>query len=1367
MKRIVSFSLCLVLSIAWSLAAPISQERALKIAETFLLSSSTRSASTELIPAYIGGDENGIFMNQTRSISTTNNSSPTFYVFNREGDNGFIIVSGDDRLSPIIGYADEGHFATSKEELPEHIERWMQNYSNYVEAVRAGQLEASEPNMVTTRASEAIAPLLTTKWSQDAPYNGQCPYLSTGNRSVTGCTATAIAQIMKYHNWPDSGTGSNTHAGISINYANSHYEWSNMLDKYTWGSYTTAQGNAVAKLMVDIGVAVWMSYGESSGAQNTDIYGALYRHFKYSKKLRFVMRGSYSTAEWIELLRNELTSKRPVYYGGYTEDGQLGHAFVCDGMDAYDFLHINWGWGGSCDGYFHLNFMNPETPGIGGGEGGYNTDQTAIIGIEPATEDESHITKQAVLSIRSYYKTTTSRIGVGKKFNTNVSDIWSQGPGSCTFYAATALYKDGEFQKIVSEKKSITLEMWAWQTNINLGVTIGEDIPDGKYELRVVTSADEQTWEEVGYLYYCYQRTIPIEVSEGVVYINQPEHSGVSLEATADETTNNPNRLPGKNYTAEFTLTNTGEQHFSGEVKYEIISIPPTPSEDFTTVAQSTDTVSLLSGSSSYFLYSGGDKALSFNYKLSNAGLYRIILSFKDPLSQQYIRFAEYPFEIAAPQKKYSRNVVFEQIVSTTDGQSPAGYVAFEEMLKQYPSDFIGINIHQGSSNPLQSSNYAQKINLGTTVSARVNRSEGSVLPSFENYEKQYLAAKQETAIAGITLSAKYPGESSSLIEATLSATFAYDIQNADYRFAVITVERNLNRTSVNYKQANDFAGGTTPMGGYENLANPVPAEQMTYDWIARNFYPTTDFNGAEESLPNEIKAGETHTYNMRLTLTGIREKQNSILVGVLIDAETGEICNATLLPYNEIAPTEGEATPIEVDIAKDECIMNVGISASIEASVIPHIAPNRLIWESSNTDIATVAKDGTVTTLAPGEAYIYAICADSTLLADTLRLTVQPTDYTKAQEVEAGYLHYLVSQETIKQSDADTLILSGELNGTDIRLLRSLSGIGGCLRNLDLSAARIVSGGLSYYETYETTNDQIGEKIFYACQNLQTLAIPTSTTVIGDNAFNECSSLKSFFIPKNVVSIGYAPFYGCSALTTFTSDSGNRKYRVINNTLMNYTRSEIIAYPIGNKAEGYTIPTNTRIIHPFAFSGAVHLKAIATQRTFTTAGYAAFAGCSNLERIEFNSRTAEIADYAFYGCTALKRIVCEATTPPECTERSFETVNTETCYLHVPEASIEDYRTANGWKKFFQISDLASSIKLKEQPTATTVTAENGYIVINSPVSDLPITVYSTCGVLVAQTVTNNTTIKVPIKDSGFYIVHLPRQQFKVLVRN
>lgn len=1365
MRRIVSFSLCLILGIACSIAAPISQNQALRIAESFLLSSPTRSASTGLVPAYIGGKENGTFMKLTRIATNTNDSAPTFYVFNREGDNGFVIVSGDDRLSPIIAYADEGHFATSEEELPEHIERWMQNYSSYVEAVRAGKLAPAESLMVTTRATEAIEPLLTTQWSQDAPYNWQCPLLSTGNRSVTGCTATAIAQIMKYHNWPDKGIGSNTHAGITINYANSQYDWKNMLDRYTYGSYSTTQGNAVAKLMLDIGIAVWMSYGESSGAQNPDIYGALYRHFKYSKKVKFVMRGSYSTAEWIQLLRNELTSKRPVYYGGYTEDGQLGHAFVCDGMDAYDFLHINWGWGGSCDGYFHLNFMNPETPGIGGGEGGYNTDQTAIIGIEPATEDESNISKQAVLSIRSYYRTSTSRIGVGKKFNTNVSDIWSQGPGSCTFQAATALYKDGEFQEIVSEKKSITLQMWGWQTDINLGVTIHNEIPDGKYELRVVTSVDDQTWEEVGYLYYCYQRAIPIEISEGMVYINQPEHSGINMSATADETTNSTNRLPGKNYTAEFTLTNISNRHFNGEVKYEIVSIPPTPSDEFTTTEQSTDTVSILSGTSSYFLYSGGDKALSFNYKLSNAGLYRIVLSFKDPLSQQYIRFAEFPFEISSPQKKYSRKVVFEQLVSTIDGQSPAGYVAFEEMLKQYPTDFIGINIHYGSGNPLQSSNYAQNINLGTTVSARVNRTSENLSPSFEDYEKKYLSTKQEIAIADIELSAKYQGESSSLIEATLSATFAYDIKKADYRFSIITIERNLNRTATNYKQANNFAGGTTPMGGYENLTNPVPAELMTYDWIARNFYPTTDFNGAENSLPEEIKAGETHSHNMRITLTGIREKQNTMLVGLLIDAETGEICNATLLPYNEIAPAEGDTTPIKVEIPKDECTINVGISALIEASVIPHIAPNRLIWESTNPDIATIAADGTITALTPGETFIYAICADSTLLADTLKLTVQPADYTQTQKVEAGYLHYLVSKETIKQ--ADTLFLSGELNGTDIRLLRSISGTDGNLANLNLSAARIVSGGLPYYETYETVDDQIGEKMFYACHNLKTLVIPTTTTVIGNNAFNQCSNLKQFFLPPNVASIGYAPFYGCAALAEFTSDNENKKYRVISNTLMNYARSEIIAYPAGNTASDYTTPSGTRIIHPFAFSGAIHLKTIVTQRTFTTAGYAAFDGCSNLERIELKSRTAEIADYAFKGCTALQRIVCESTTPPVCSEKSFSTVNTETCYLHVPEASIEDYRIAEGWNLFFQISDLASSIKTIDRPTSTIVTAENGYIIINSQINNQPVTVYTTSGLLIAKAVTDSNTFKIPIKESGFYIVHLPQQQFKVYVRD
>ncbi len=312
------------------------------------------------------------------------------YIFNASAGDGYMIVSADDCAAPLLGYTDKGDF--DPRNMPDNLKAWIEGYQRQIAWASARGIRY-EAGSSSSRAE--VAPLLKTKWDQGAPYNNKCPLVGS-TRTYTGCVATAMAQVMKYHEWPTRGTGSHSYTWTTENGEkktlsasfNTAYDWANMLDEYTSTS-TTAQNDAVAKLMYNCGVSVDMGYGTgASGALSSKIPGALSTYFGYDKGMAYLQRDCYGINQWEEIIYNELAAKRPVLYDGISnlgQDNQVGHEFVCDGYrDGY--YHINWGWSGMSDGYFKLTALDPGSQGTGGGASGFNYGQGAIVGIKKAEE---------------------------------------------------------------------------------------------------------------------------------------------------------------------------------------------------------------------------------------------------------------------------------------------------------------------------------------------------------------------------------------------------------------------------------------------------------------------------------------------------------------------------------------------------------------------------------------------------------------------------------------------------------------------------------------------------------------------------------------------------------------------------------------------------------------------------------------------------------------------------------------------------------------------------------------------------------------------------------------------------------------------
>ena len=306
-----------------------------------------------------------------------------YYAFNIGDNDGFVIVSGDDSLTELVGYSDSGSF--DSDNIPDNMHSWLQTYSDYVASVQNGESKAKRQQLgkVTT---VVVRPFVTTEWNQGEPYNRLTPILQGNTHCATGCVATAMAQVMKYYEWPERGTGSNKYqhsvfGTLSMDFSQSVYDWDNMLDIYSSyydGSnnlvpeYNDEQAGAVAKLMYDCGISVNMNYWESSGASTSRITYAFENYFNYDSETFY--RDNMTSEKFMTTLLAELDERRPALICGTGLGG--AHAFVADGYDSNNFVHINWGWGGISDGYFNINYLDPDNLGTGGGSGAFKWTQT-------------------------------------------------------------------------------------------------------------------------------------------------------------------------------------------------------------------------------------------------------------------------------------------------------------------------------------------------------------------------------------------------------------------------------------------------------------------------------------------------------------------------------------------------------------------------------------------------------------------------------------------------------------------------------------------------------------------------------------------------------------------------------------------------------------------------------------------------------------------------------------------------------------------------------------------------------------------------------------------------------------------------------
>lgn len=339
-----------------------------------------------------------------------------FYIFNAKNNGGFVIVSTADNSESVLAYSNKGNF--NMDDLPANVRWWLDCYEQSLKCAEVKTFSSTRaPSDLPT-----VNPLISAKWGQNAPYNLKCPIIDD-QQCVTGCVATAMAQIMKYYRYPESSKEvysyrTNT-AKIQMQALPAvTFDWDSMLDEYD-ASSSAASKEAVSLLMLYCGCAITMDYNtDGSGADVTPVCDAMPYYFDYDDTAQKIYRSDYDAESWDQMIYDCITKGIPVFYSG-TDNQSKGHAFICDGFDK-GFFHINWGWNGNFDGYFKLSvlYSGLESYDESENENGYAYNQMAVINLKP----KNFIELSSIKSIPKKQKGQSKIYSISGKMIKNVSN---------------------------------------------------------------------------------------------------------------------------------------------------------------------------------------------------------------------------------------------------------------------------------------------------------------------------------------------------------------------------------------------------------------------------------------------------------------------------------------------------------------------------------------------------------------------------------------------------------------------------------------------------------------------------------------------------------------------------------------------------------------------------------------------------------------------------------------------------------------------------------------------------------------------------------------------------------------------------------
>ena len=516
-KLTVLFLTCMVALLGY--ADPVSRHQALQTAKDYLqknrVSRAQVSPDADLVLAY------ECVSKSARSIGVTN---PLYYVFNQGNDGGFIVVAGDDKMTPVLGYVENGSFNIAT--VPDNLKWWLQAMEATMISTVKSERSVTNVQMMDANLKPAVAPLVQVNWGQDTPYNDACPFDSVHNkRSLVGCTAVAMAQVLSKWKFPQQATGTVDYVTVTHrkriqeDLSTLKFDWDQMLPSYGVNEGTPEQRQSVANLMYACGLSMGMDY--CAIASGVFLKSALFeKHFDLAPTCNDVERLYFTRAEWDRLIKTELSAGRPVVYNGFSRNA--GHSFVCDGYNEDGLFHINWGWTGSLNGYFALAELNSAVEYAGAPtetEGSFNLDQSVVYGIQP-----KHATTASAGHMLYFTNMKNAKATTRNNVSVTLLSVRADGNGFEGGFGLGVYDKDGAFMGLVGKIQNIALQPGYFYGEYPLSGSLPAAVKDGSYTLRPVFQLSDGNFEQMcgrkgsGYVNY-----MTMTVDHNRVQLKQPD----------------------------------------------------------------------------------------------------------------------------------------------------------------------------------------------------------------------------------------------------------------------------------------------------------------------------------------------------------------------------------------------------------------------------------------------------------------------------------------------------------------------------------------------------------------------------------------------------------------------------------------------------------------------------------------------------------------------------------------------------------------------------------------------------------------------------------------------------------------------------
>ena len=1041
MRKITLLFVALLLCCISMIAQQRSESEAIQIAQEFFGKKGKKTKLSIVSQQKVEAQIRKIFRGTRKRVV----KPQSFYIINDDMNNRFVIVSSDERFFEILGYSNNGKF--DSEMAPPSLLTLLDDYNRQYE-----YLLTNEPSVpiVEKRSTNFpdIAPIIKSKWGQGTPYNDMCPYsIKADQNCVTGCVATAMAQVMRHHQWPENGQGyysytakidSTQSVDLEMDFSTLHFNWDNLIDVYKGGAGTQEQRAEVAKLMSACGISVAMNYGANgSGSQEYHIAYALTHYFDYNPNLLFKIKNYYSNEEWDELILGELFAGRPILYAG--DAGFFnGHSFIIDGCAPDGTYHFNFGWEGYSDGNFYLQGTDKLLHYHNNQQMVYQVAKEEVGEHEDVFYSSDFISQKTALkieekSIFSYYPYCYSPQTSSME---NIEDFFNGEVG-------IALYdKDFNFVKPLSSTICSNAK-GARGFSIRDNITFTSDI-----------------------------------FKNGQDYIIAPYAKG------ADSTV--PTRIRTSNTKYDYYLAKVANDSVKLWIKGEEFHNIPAGIYK----ASATD--------------SNGDNVqwyVSINHIGDNDYTYTIMNLDPIIVSDEGNKFANIPGKTNTSGKQLTMSYY------DVDAKiSPVSFETHSPLIIYYNENEKNLNIS------------------GEWGSIRKSRENGetieTVLSRYSNTIFTYMSPEETT----ISISDNKAGE--------LSEHFTTPLQ---YFTNVLAVSGQLNGTDIKWIR-NMLQEGSLMTLDIHNAS--IVAGGDAYYTIGNENYTTKNdtigdymFNDSKHltdiKLPTSLKAiGEQAFDNCKsLKSLDIPEGVTKMESWVLSSCDNLErLTIPSTIQYIDNYALYG-------------CIYLDTIYCSIIN--IDKVKPS-IYGTAGNLNAFKDIAENCEWHVVKGKADLFkrqTWWKESWLITEDLEKPYD--DEIVVAGNMAGELNTHIPDNLANY--ITSLTISGELNGTDIRLIRQMLQKG-LLMTLDIHNASIVAGGNVYYtigsKNYTTKNDTIGEYMFNDSKYLTDITLPASLKAICEHAFDNCKSLKSLDIPEGVTKMENWVLSSCNHLERLTIPS-------------------------------------------------------------------------------------------------------------------------------------------------------------------------------------------------------------------------------------